>query len=149
MNSARQIIRLQMCAASLLSAVLSAFAGCDGSPQGQVVVPVQHAVPQVPQVPQRGGNGFAEIQPGQSVTLTLSSAGMRLNDTPLPEDNFQSVLADLVSRGVLGSVPLTVIIEKDVRVLDRKAMLKRLEDQQLRYELLDDGRATYSRQRIQ
>ena len=146
MNSARQIIRLQMCAASLLSAVLSAFAGCDGSPQGQVVVPAQHAVPQVPQ---RGGNGFAEIQPGQSVTLSLSSAGMRLNDIRLPDDNFQSVLADLVSRGVLGSAPLTVIVEKDVRVLDRKALLKRLEDQQLRYELLDDVRATYSRHQVQ
>lgn len=137
MNSALQIIRLQVCMGSLLSVVLAAFAGCDGSPQGPVVVPVQHPVPQGPQ---RGGNQFADIQPGQSITLTLSSAGMRLNDTRLPDDEFQSVLADLVSRGVLATAPITVNIEKDARVLDRKSLLKRLEDQQVRYELSDNAR---------
>jgi hypothetical protein len=61
---------------------------------------------------------------------------MRLNDMPISDDQLQPVLAELVSRGVLADAPVTVIIDKDVRVLNRKSLLKRLEDQQIRFELV-------------
>lgn len=95
----------------------------------------------MPPVEQAGGGGFAAIQPGQSVTLTLTTSGLRLNDMPILDDQLQSVFADLVSRGVLADAPVTVSVDKDVRVLDRKALLKRLEDQQVRYEMLEDLKA--------
>jgi hypothetical protein len=90
----------------------------------------------MPPVEQGGGGGFAAIQPGQSVSLALSVSGMRLNDMPISDDQLQPVLTELVSRGVLADAPVTVIIDKDVRVLDRKSLLKRLEDQQIRFELV-------------
>jgi hypothetical protein len=95
----------------------------------------------VPSVDQTGGGGFAAIQPGQSVMLTLSTSGMRLNDLSISDDQLQPVFADLKSRGVLADAAVTVIVDKDVRVLDRKVLLKRLEDQQVRYEVLEDFKA--------
>lgn len=102
--------------------------------------PPREPVIETPRVEQAGGGEFAAIQPGQSVTLTLSTSGLRLNDMPIPDDQLQSVLADLVRRGVLADASVTVSVDKDVRVLNRKALLKRLEDQQVRYELLEESK---------
>lgn len=109
--------------------------GCGGaSPERD---PPIHRERMYPPVEQTGGGGFPDIQPGQVVVLSMSTQGLRLNDMPLPDEQLQSVLSDLVARGVLADVPVTVSIDKQVRVLERKGLLKRLEDQQIRYEVVE------------
>ncbi len=125
-------------AASALCLILTAVIGCgDSSPQ-QSVVPPQHVVPQVPQA---GGNGFAEIQPGQAVILLVSSSGLRVNEIAVETDQLGVVLSQLAERGVFATGPLTVHIQSDARVLNVKSIRQMLNERQIPHEIAEGGNA--------
>ena len=73
--------------------------------------------------------------------LTLSSGGLRLNDRPLEKDRLVSVLAELAERRVFTTGPLTLRIQSDARVLDRKDTLKTLGERQIQYEIAENSSA--------
>jgi len=81
------------------------------------------------------GGGNPGIEPGQSVRVVLSSDGLTLDGVSLGAGSFDRDLEALMARPGFPDAVVTVSIEKDARVLERRKLIDRLKAVNVRHEL--------------
>lgn len=135
-----RVVRVAAMAASLL------VLGCSKPPPARPVPPMpgpNDARPPVAALPPDAdapGGGNPGIEPGQSVRVVLSSDGLKLDGVVLGAGSFDSDLEALMARPGFPDAVVTVSIEKDARVLERRKLIDRLKAVNVRHELEEDFR---------
>lgn len=135
-----RVVRVAAIAASLL------VFGCSKPPPARPMPAMSgriDAPPPVAALPPDAdapGGGNPGIEPGKSVRVVLSSDGLTLDGVSLGAGSFDRDLEALMARPGFPDAVVTVSIEKDARVLERRKLIDRLKAVNVRHELEEDFR---------